>query len=127
MVSTLGRVLSLALFVTLVVTGCASHDEHSEASSAVADPATSAAAVESDASAGCVTNGDCGERQYCAKPDGDCDGSAGECAERPEICTQDWTPVCGCDGTTYGNRCGAASAGQNIAHEGECREGAEGS
>ena len=31
-------------------------------------------------------------------------------------------PACGCDGKTYSNSCVAASAGVNIAQEGECQE-----
>lgn len=41
----------------------------------------------------------------------------------PMICTMDWRPVCGCDGVTYPNACGAKAAGIDQYTEGEC-EGA---
>ncbi len=44
----------------------------------------------------------------------------GVCTMRPEVCTQDFAPVCGCDATTYPNACLAVAAGTSVAHEGPC-------
>lgn len=44
----------------------------------------------------------------------------GVCDTRPEICTQQVAPVCGCDNQTYSNSCFAAVAGVGVLSEGAC-------
>ncbi len=68
----------------------------------------------------CDGASDCDANQFCQKSSGDCDGK-GLCTIRPDACIDIYSPVCGCDGSTYANSCYAATAGVNINYEGECR------
>ncbi len=65
----------------------------------------------------------CGDGEFCSFAPGAFCGAAdqtGTCAPRPEACTLQFDPVCGCDGQTYGSACQASSAGVSVASDGEC-------
>lgn len=69
----------------------------------------------------------CGAGQFCnyEAPVGQgCTGqiadAAGVCEQTPEMCTEQYQPVCGCDKRTYSNRCEAHAAGISVAKDGAC-------
>jgi hypothetical protein len=45
---------------------------------------------------------------------------AGVCRALPEVCTEEFAPVCGCDDKTYPNACHASRAGVSVGKAGEC-------
>jgi hypothetical protein len=102
----LWRGLALAAVAGLLVT-------------AAAAPASAAAAKRCGGSIGVS----CGPDQYCKRSVGACRliGGTGVCVRKPQICSEIYDPVCGCDSHTYSNACEAAAAGANIVHNGKCQ------
>jgi hypothetical protein len=75
------------------------------------------------AHAGCVdcTGVTCAASDLCDYPDDGCgSAAAGACIRRPDGCTRELNPVCGCDGSTYSNPCLAHESGVDIDYMGEC-------
>ena len=67
--------------------------------------------------------GACEADEFCNfEPDKDCGATdrGGSCEVKPDACTADYTPVCGCDDKTYGNACMAAADGRMTWTPGEC-------
>ena len=69
----------------------------------------------------CVAGDECGNGQFCARHQGDCEGP-GICMEKPDGCYLMYDPVCGCDNNTYGNDCEANIAGVSVRYKGGCED-----
>jgi hypothetical protein len=71
----------------------------------------------------CRSNSECAAGNFCNFPISAACGDSdpiGSCEPIVAACTQDFTPVCGCDGMTYPNACTANAAGVSVATPGEC-------
>ena len=72
--------------------------------------------------AGCATNAQCDKGHFCFIAHG-CKvtgAKMGECKAIPNICTDIYSPVCGCDNKTHGNLCEAQAQGVNVSYTGKC-------
>jgi hypothetical protein len=77
-----------------------------------------------DATCGTDDSSSCSDGEYCHREPGSCNGP-GVCKDPPEVCTMDYTPVCGCDGKTHSNRCAVGWKRTSVAFEGECSSKSE--
>ena len=81
------------------------------------------AVADTDGICGGIAGIACGGSEFCDFPiEAQCGAGdrSGICTPRPGVCTMDFNPVCGCDGKTYPNACGANTAGISVAQAGEC-------
>jgi hypothetical protein len=65
----------------------------------------------------------CQQGQYCSfSLEATCGAAdqTGTCTPIPEMCTQEFKPVCGCNDKTYPNACHAAREGISVGRDGEC-------
>lgn len=70
----------------------------------------------------CTKNSDCGSpANYCRFDQGCGRQQPGVCDVRPQACTRDLNPVCGCDGQTYSNACLAKANGVSVDRPGQCQ------
>ncbi len=108
---------AVAGFLFFLIAACASAgDENNEAPG----PGETGGMCGGIAGFQCEAEGD-----YCVMETGACKDiadAAGVCTPKPQLCTMDYRPVCGCDGVTYPNPCAAAAAGVSVAYRSMCMD-----
>ena len=80
------------------------------------------ALADEPAACGGIAGLQCGAQEFCEFQANTCGAAdqSGICAPKPEFCTREFRPVCGCDDKTYANDCERRAAGVALLKEGEC-------
>ncbi len=86
------------------------------------------------ATCGGISGAQCDAGLYCSFRDGtalapsSCGHAdqTGKCDTKPEVCTENVSPVCGCDGKTYSNACKAHASGLTVSKPRKCDSKAPG-
>ncbi|MES1244229.1 MAG: Kazal-type serine protease inhibitor domain-containing protein [Acidobacteriota bacterium] len=83
-----------------------------------------AASAQSGQTCGGIGGLQCPAGQGCLYPSGKCNQPdlAGTCIAVQDPCPSGGPQICGCDGTTYANRCAIATAGVRPDHNGPCTQ-----
>jgi|GEM_PF-6604164 len=66
----------------------------------------------------------CEGETFCKLPSGECALNSirsGVCSEISQVCPEIYSPVCGCDNSTYSSECFANGAAVSVLYNGECR------
>ncbi len=121
--------LVIGYVAILAVAGCVPAGQQGEGAEARRpEPAGSRPVAKAGELCGGFAGIHCESGLYCDYGDGTADApshcgandQAGRCAPRPQMCTQQFEPVCGCDSKTHGNACAAHGRAVTVAKPGDC-------